>query len=91
MVETPVTTSAGRSLNADILMRAGDTLIEDVNKELSEDPMFQYDLVVEQEHAFFNKQEGDDGLILNMEMQRCNKIMKHGHKLHPNKALIYYF
>ena len=55
MVETPVTTSAGRSLNADILMRAGDTLIEDVNKELSEDPMFQYDLVVEQEHAFFNK------------------------------------
>jgi hypothetical protein len=55
MVETPITTSPGRSANADILMRAGDTLIEDVNKELSEDPMFQYDLVVEQEHGFFNK------------------------------------
>ena len=56
MVETPVTSSPFSSkLNADIFLKAGDTVIDDVNKELNADPKFQYDLVVEQEDSFFNK------------------------------------
>ena len=92
MVETPVTSSPFSSkLNADILLKAGDTVIEDVNKDLNEDPKFQYNLVVEEPDSFFNKQEGDTMQILNSEMQRYNKIIKEGQKLHKSRALIYYF
>ena len=92
MVETPVTSSPFSSkLNADILIKAGDTVIEDVNKDLNEDPKFQYNLVVEEPDSFFNKQEGDTVQILNNEMQRYNKIIKDGQKLHKGRALIYYF
>lgn len=77
MVETPATSSPFSSrMNADILLRAGDTVIEDVNKDLNEDSKFKYNLVVEEKDSFFNKQDTDDGTIMNNEMQRYNRIIK---------------
>ena len=77
MVDTPVTTSPYSSkMNADILLKAGDTILEEVNQEMSDNPKFQYDLVVEKDDAYFNKHEEDDAIILKNEMQRFNTIIK---------------
>lgn len=58
MVETQKPLSP-RSPNADIFLKATDSVIDEVNKELDQLPMFQYDLVVDEPEAYFNRGEND--------------------------------
>ena len=75
MVETNQTVSP-RSPNADIFLKASDDVIEEVNKDIDEDPKYQYNLVVDEPEAYFNEQENDSFFVSTREKQKFFEIMK---------------
>ena len=62
-----------------------------MNKELSEHPAFQYDLVIDKDEAYFG-QDRDDIYDINVKARRLfNLVIKNGQKIMPNKTIHYYF